>query len=392
MPADSLKAKRPDPSRLWPALRRPLLAVALGLLFGAVVILMAGENVLECYRIMFRGGFGSLYYFTTTLTRATPIIFCGLSVAVAWRSGIPSIGAEGQMICAGLSAAMVATLCPGSPLVRILAAFIAGCLAGALYSVLAAWLFRQFNADLIITTLMLNYIAHYVTYYLVEYKFKDTAASDIAAVQTAQLDPSLRLPVLIQSYSVHLGFVIALVLTAVLYWVLRYTVYGYQSRISGLNEQFAIYGGISSLKMLYSTMALSGAIAGLAAVCEVLGTKYRYVNDMFRSPGYAWVGIMVALLANNNPLGIVISSVFIAGITIGSQAVARSTAVPVEVSSMIQGIITLFLSAQLVSGHIRKRRKDRTLPGVPEPSAGEVSQDPEDDAPQAFSGKEETSL
>lgn len=366
-------------SRTWGTLHRTLIAVLLGLAFGAIVIAMAGENVLDVYSVMLKGSFGSPYYFTSTLSQATPIIFCGLAVAVAWRCGFATIGAEGQMICAGLSAAIAAGWFPGPPFVKVLAAFVAGCVAGCLYSLLAAVLLEKFKANLIISTLMLNYIAHYITFYLVEYVFKDAGAADRAAVQTAQLDEALWLPKLAEGYTLHAGFLVAILTALVLWFISGYTTFGYRTKMCGLNNEFARYGGINSRRMLYMTMAMSGMIAGLAAACEVLGTKHRYVNDMFRSPGYAWTGIVVALMANNNPLGIIFSSIFMAAVSIGSMAVERSTSIPVEVSSMIQGVITLFMSAHLIIRHIKKQRAQQaggegggTEAAAPAPAEKEV--------------------
>ena len=152
---------------------QPLLAVLIGLLAGAVAILVVGGSVVDTYAEMWKGAFGNFYFFTNTLARSTPIILAGLGVALAFRAGFFNMGAEGQMVLGGLSAALTALYLPGPGWFVCIAAIVAGIIAGGVWSLFAGWLDARFGMNLLITTLLLNYIAIYFGGYMVSYPFKD---------------------------------------------------------------------------------------------------------------------------------------------------------------------------------------------------------------------------
>ncbi len=326
---------------------QPLVAVLISLLLGAVVIVMCGENVFNAYATMIRGAFGNAFYITATLSRATPIIMGGLAVCIAWRSGYEAMGGEGQMIFGAFCAALIAYYLPGPGIAKILLAMLAACAVGALYSVLSGWLYERFEVTFIISTLMLNYIANNVCSYLTNFVVKDPEALDINAVQTGKIAVESRLPA-ITSGSVHWGFALALIAVAIVFFIFNKTSFGYKSRMGGLNPRFALYGGINARKMLYLVMILSGVMAGLGGAFEVLGSKYRYIDQMIFTTGYAWSGMVAALLANFNPIGTAVASVLLAALSTGGSAMQRSTSIPVEVCNMIEGIITLLMSVRLI--------------------------------------------
>lgn len=340
------------------ALKNPALAILIGLIVGAVVIISQGENVFNVYKIMFNGAFGNAYYITTTLAGAGPVMLCGLAVAISWRCGFSNMGIEGQMIWGGLICAQIAATMNGPVWLVLTVSILAGMIAGALYSLIAAWLYDRFEASLIITTLMLNYIAKSISFYLIQYHWLDPNSADTAAVKTARVPDALHLPRLFTKYPLHIGFVVAIVAVILLWWVFKYTKFGYNSKMSGLNPIFSKYGGVDSRKLLYQIMLSSGVIAGLAGVLEVLGTRYMYLDGMFSSAGYAWTGITAALMSYNHPIGVLFSSIFLYGIRTGCSAVQRNTMIPIEVSSMIQGVITLFVTVQF-SIHLNKLRKEK---------------------------------
>lgn len=341
-------------------LSQPLVAVMISLILGAAVIVICGENVFNAYGIMVRGAFGNSFYLSETLKRATPIILGGLAVCIAWRSGYEAMGGEGQMILGALSSALVAYYMPGPGLLRIFVAVASALFVGMLYSLLSGWLYERFEVTFIISTLMLNYIANYMASYLTNYVVKDPEALDINSVQTGKVMEAVRLPKVFGS--VHLGFFLALLVVALLYLLFTRTSFGYKSRMGGLNPKFALYGGINARRMLYLVLALSGMAAGLGGAFEVLGSKYRYIDQMIFNAGYAWSGMVAALLANFNPIGTAVASVLLAGLATGGSAMQRSTVIPVEVCNMIEGIITLLMSVRLVriaqrSHKLRKKEK-----------------------------------
>ncbi|MGL4345087.1 MAG: ABC transporter permease [Cellulosilyticaceae bacterium] len=327
------------------ALKLPLIATLIGLFIGGIVIALSGFNPFEAIRGLLVGGFGSTYYLTTTLTRATPIIFAGLAGALAWGSGYPSLGAAGQMVIGAMVTSIVAISCPGPSFVVVIVSLLAGIVAGMGYSLLSIWISEKFELYLLIITLMLNYVADYIASYLTSYVVKDPLGMDSSAIQTQLIKDSI-LPKLMKGYTVHWGFVIAVLAVLLIYFVMKKTTFGYKARMGGLNPQFANYGGIKSSRMMYYVLLLSGALAGLGGACEVLGTRYRYVDGMITSPGYAWSGIIASLMSSNHPIGILVSAIFLAGLTTGGSTIERSMGVPSEVTVIIQGIITLLITAK----------------------------------------------
>ncbi|WP_138752334.1 ABC transporter permease [Paenibacillus sinopodophylli] len=340
------------------SLLQPLLAVIVALAAGAIAIAIVGGSVTETYAEMWKGAFGSFYFFTNTLSRATPIILIGLGVALAFRAGFFNMGSEGQMVLGALSAAVTAIYLPGSGMVKLIAAIIAGVIAGGIWSAFAGWLDARFRMNLLITTLLLNYIATLFAGYMVSYPLKDRTGS-AAMAQTVMLDPSVWLPKLFKGMSLHAGFILAAAGAILLFLFMRYTVKGYEIRMLGGNPLFASYGGVQRGKMMLISMFVSGGFAGLAGSVEVLGTQYRYLDGALTTPGYAWSGIMATLLAGSHPLGTAVAAILIAALQTGGMGMERNTDVPLEVSSIIQAVLILFVSAKFTYSFI-KRRKARS--------------------------------
>ena len=380
-------------SRFLDALGQPLIAVLISLLIGAVIMGLSGKNILTSYGTMFKGAFGDGYYLSATLSRSTAIIMGGLAVCIAWRSGYESMGGEGQMIFGALVSALIAYYMPGPGLLKILAGLIGASLIGAVYSILSGWLWEKFSVTFIISTLMLNYIANYIASYLTTYIVKDPQSRDINAVQTGKLAESARFGKLklfqsealketaigryFKDFNVHWGFVFALICAVLVFILLKKTRFGYESKMNGLNSRFALYGGINAHGMLYLVMILSGVAAGLGGAFEVFGSKYRYIDQMIFSTGYAWSGMVGALLANFDPFGTVLACILLAGLSTGGSAMQRSAGIPVETVNMLEGIIMLLMSVKLlhlIAVRRKVRREDR------EQNAAETGTGKEDEA------------
>lgn len=340
---------------------QPLIAVTISFLLGAVVMLVIGKNPLLAYGEMIRGAFGKQVYLMNTLKRATPIIMGGLAVCVAWRSGYEAMGGEGQMILGAVAAALAGYYLPVPGWLRIPAALLAAAAAGALYSAVAGWLFERFDVTFVISTLMMNYIANYFAAYLCNYPLRDPKANvyQMQNAQTGKLPPEATLPPIMKGW-VHWGFLLAVVAVIVTWFLFRKTSFGYKSRMGGLNPRFALYGGINARRMLYLVMILSGVMAGLGGAFEVMGSKGRYVDQMIFSTGYAWTGMVAALLANMNPFGTLLASILLAGLAVGGSTMMLNMDIPLEVCNIIEGIITLFMSAKMIriaAGNMRRRKQ-----------------------------------
>lgn len=340
------------------ALKLPMIAIIIGMFFGGIIIACSGINPFLAILGLLKGGYGSTYLIFTTLTRATPIVLAGLSSALVWGSGYESMGMGGQMTMGALVSAVVAASCPGPAGVVVIVSLIAGALAGVAFSIVPTWLNQKFQVSLLIVTLMMNYVADYISTYFVTYVVKDPNGADSSALQTAEITAIL--PKIIDKYSLHLGFILAVVCVIAIYFIKNHTVFGYQARIGGLNSRFADYGGINSTKMTYLILNLSAAIAGLAGAIEVLGVRHRFVDQMITSPGYAMSGITASIMANYNPFGTLISSVFLAGLTTGGSYIERNMGVPSEVSSVIQGVITMLVTIKIVL-KLKKKHAQKSL-------------------------------
>ena len=341
-------------ARAWRALRQPLVATVFGLLVGAAVILACGHDPAAVYIEMFNKSFFTPYYLFSTLTRATPIIICAMATSMAWRAGYINIGVEGQMVTGTFAATVAALYLPGPPILVGLLAWLTGMAAGALYALLPAVLNWRFQVSMVITTLMLNYVANNIASYFVTYPLKDTSGDGLA-LQTAEIAEGLRLPRLSSTSTFNAGFLIAAAVVLFMIFVTKKTVFGYESKMGGFNPSFARYGGTKQVKVMIVTMALSGAIASLAGTAEVFGLKFRYVDGMLSNTNYAWTGLMAALIADLDPVGMFFVSIFLSGLQIGGSAIQRSLGIPLEIATIIQCCITLFVSVKLVFRSIRRK-------------------------------------
>ncbi|UIO42251.1 ABC transporter permease [Brevibacillus brevis] len=337
------------------SLVQPFLAVVIGLLTGALVIAAVGESILGTYQEMWKGAFGSFYFVTSTLARATPIMLIALGLSLAFRAGVFNLGAEGQMVLGAVSAALVAIYLPAPGMIKIVAGIFAGMAVGGVWALLPGFMEARFRIPLLISTLLFNYIAVLFASYLVTEPFRDRSGS-AALAQTVMLEKSAWLPKLFAGMSVHAGFLFAIVAALLLFWVLRFTPFGYEVKMLGQNSLFAQYGGINRIRVMLTGMFASGGLAGLAGTVEVMGAHYRFVDGALTVPGFAWTGLMAALLANSHPLGIIVTSILLAAFQTGAMGVERNTDVPLELASVIQAVLILFISAKFSYDWWKKRK------------------------------------
>lgn len=334
----------------------PLAAIVLGLAVGALAIWAVGGSVADTYTQMWNGAFGSAYFAGETLTRAIPVALAGLGVAVAFRSGFFNLGGEGQMVLGAMATALTALYLPGPGWLKLLAGLFAGAAAGALWSWFAGWLEVRFGIQLVISTLLFNYIADLFASYLAGGPFKDQTGQG-ALNQTPMIEPSARLPKLSATSDLHAGlFVVLAAVVAVWLWF-RFTALGYELRMYGSNRAFGQYGGLRESRMMAWAMAVSGVLAGLAGAVMVLGFQYRFIDNSLTDPQYAWVGLMAALLANANPFGVAVASLLFAALQTGGMGVELNTNVPMQISSIIQYVVVLLVSVKVGHWWVRRRRR-----------------------------------
>jgi simple sugar transport system permease protein len=318
----------------------PALALAATVLTGSGLALIAGANPFATLGLILKGAAGSKFALLETLNRATPLIFTGLAVAVAFRAKLWNIGAEAQLYAGALVTVIFGTGALGWPawaLLPVLA--LAALLAGALMLLGPVLLKTRMGVDEVVTTLLLNFIMLLFVSMLLEGPLKDPMG--MGWPKSAALIPEARLPRIVEGLRLHWGFGLA-ILSAVAVWViLTRTTIGFAIRAVGENAQAARFAGIPVNRVLVQTALLSGGLAGLAGFSEVAGLKGNLTLDL--SPGFGYSGIIVAMLALLNPLGVVVSALFVAGIFVGSDAMSRSAGVPSYIADMLLASALLYM-------------------------------------------------
>ena len=329
----------------------PSLAVFTALLVGALVILAAGGDPLAAYFGLFQGAFGSLKALSETTVWATPYIFAGLAVAFAFKGGLFNIGAEGQLAFGAVAAAWVGYSLPGvlgttlPAVIHIPLALGAGMLAGAMWGFIPGWLKARTGGHEVINTIMMNYIALNITSFLLNGPMKDPNPLNVVA-RTPGIAESARIPPIFPDFRFHWGFVLALLVAGLVWWILWKTTLGFEIRTVGANPNAARYAGINVPRIIIISMTLSGLLAGLAGTIEVTGLNYRH--ELGFSVGYGFDAIAIALLGKTHPLGVVLAALLFGAMRNGATRMQFLTQIPVDVISVIQALILLFVAADAI--------------------------------------------
>jgi len=328
----------------------PLVAVLAAFVVGSVFVLAVGDNPLETYGLLV----GSALWWPDgigyTLFLATPLIFTGLAVAVAFRAGLLNIGAEGQLYIAAFATAwtgIVLGALPGFVLVPLCMA--AAVLSGGLWGAIPGLLKARFGSHEVINTIMMNFIAVALVSYFTQYHYR-TPGDPI--LQTAPISASAYIPRLGEivpglpaRIPLNVAFLLALAASAVVYVFLWRTKWGYEIRATGSNPSAAEYGGISVRRQIVLAMAISGGLAGMVGINEVLGYRHRYYDGF--SDSYGFTGIAVALLGRNHPVGVIFAALLFAVLTRGGVPVDAFTRhVTKDIVQILQATIILFVAAE----------------------------------------------
>lgn len=324
-----------------------LLAVILGLLAGAVLMGVTGNNPLDGYIYLFSGGLMNLERIGNTLATATPLILTGLSVAFAFRTGLFNVGAAGQMLIGGFTATAIA-LTYNWPRPMLLTAMIIGsALAGALWGVVPGLLKAKFNVHEVVSTIMTNWICYWIVYYVVPAYFKgqylETESRNIPDIA------SLKVPWLGNMFDgsfINLGIFIAVIAVIIIAFVLNKTTLGYQLKAVGFNRFSAEYAGISVSRNIVLSMMIAGALAGLAGAALYVGNATNIQIGVLPSQGMD--GIAVSLLGTNSPLGVLASAIFFGILYSGKGFMNAMTKVPPEIADTIIATIIYFAATSVL--------------------------------------------
>ncbi|MCB1899661.1 ABC transporter permease [Cognatazoarcus halotolerans] len=344
---------RPEPSKLM-AYLSPLLAVALTLIGGLMVFSALGTDPLEGFRVFFLNPVKDTYGISELLLKATPLMLCAVGLAVGFRANVWNIGAEGQYVMGAVAASGLALYFIDSESAMVLPAMVlAGAIGGALWAAIPAFLRTRFNANEILTSLMLVYIAQLAVSWLAHGPWKDPEGFNFP--QTKMFADSALLPMLIEGTRLNFAFVIALGLLTVGYVFMQRSFLGFQMRVAGQADAAARYAGFSATRTIWIGMLAGGATAGIAGMAEVSGPMGQLTEHV--SNNYGFAAIIVAFIGRLNPVGIFFGSLLMALLYLGGEQAQQYLNLPSSISKVFQGMLLFFLLGADVFIHYRLRLK-----------------------------------
>lgn len=342
-----------------------LVAVVLGLIAGAVLIAVTGNNPIEGYFYLFRGGLMNIQRIGDTLATATPLILTGLSVAFAFKTGLFNIGAAGQMLIGGLCATAVGLSLDLSKPILLTVVVLAAILGGALWGAVPGYLKARFNVHEVVSSIMMNWIAYWAVYYIVPAYFKgqflETESRKIPAAASLKVD---WLANLFNGSYINLGFFLALIAVIIIAFILNKTTFGYELKAVGYNRFAAESAGIIANRSIVLSMVLAGALAGLGGAAFYVG--YASNIQIGVSPSQGFDGIAVALLGLNSPWGVFFAAIFFGILQSGKGFMNAMTSIPPEIADTIIATIIYFAATNILIERawqwLRKRKgKDSVL-------------------------------
>ena len=330
-----------------------LLAIAIAML--AVLLITTGHEVIPAMSAMVRGAFGSYYAITSaTIVRMVPLALAGLAISVAFRAGILNIGAEGQLLMGAAAATAISGTLGGVPwFIGIPVMLGAGAMTGGAWAAIAGALRLRFGVLEVISTIMLNFVAQYLTGWLVRGPLQEPTRVN---PQSVTLAPEWQMPVLLDGTRLHAGVLLVVMVAIAVWWWLSRTASGFQLRAVGANPTAAASaGGIDVPRTMFGAFLVSGLLAGLAGSVEYTGITYALYENF--SPGYGYTAIAVALLARLHPLGVLATALLFGALEAGANAMQRDAGVPNVVVSVVEALLILLV---LAADRWRPSRDDET--------------------------------
>lgn len=329
------------------------IAVALA---GALLICFQGGSPGEAYAAIAQGICGSLPAVGNSIRWITPCIFTGIAATVAFRSGVMNLGIEGQLYTGAFAATLVGLYAPLPHWLLPLACLLAGGICGLLYALIPALIKLVFQIDEMIVTLMLNYVALWVTEYFTKVVKGISSNNNSKAMATPLIQEEAKLTRLVARTNASTGIFIALALIVVIFVVYRFTTVGYEMKQVGANRRFARAGGVRTTRLFLSIFLLSGAIAGLCGAVEILGVYGKFAPSFASNIG--WDGIMIAMIAQNSPIGVGVVSLLWGALKAGALQMERVTSTNRLTVELIQALFVLFVTVDYSKLLKKFRRKE----------------------------------
>lgn len=321
-----------------------IISILASFVLGGIAFRLMGYDPIAAFLGLIKGAVGSLNAWGETFNMAGPVILTGLSYAIAARCGIINLGAEGQVYIGAICSCIVATKLTGIPSVpHVLFSLAAAFAGGMLYGLIPAIMKTQFKANELITTIMLNYLALYLSNFLVSGPMKDsTALSNMA--QSAKIPEGVQLPKILAGTRLHAGIFVVIAMLVFYWFFMWHTTKGYEMRVIGRSPSVGRTAGMSISGNMWLAMAIAGGFAGLAGACELLGVQLRIMENTFDGMGFD--GVAVAMLGTNTPWGIFFAGILMGAIKSGANMMQMMTKLPTATVYMLQGLIILFVAGK----------------------------------------------
>lgn len=321
----------------------PLLSVLLGIIVGAVVMVISGYNPIAGYSALLSGAFGDRYYIGETIRQVTPYILSGLAVAFAFRTGLFNIGVEGQLLVGWLAAVWVGVAFEAPKIIHLPLAILAAALAGAIWGGIPGFLKARFKVHEVIITIMMNYIALHIVNAIIRSVLSNQGFKSEKIHETA----SLRSPFLqaLTDYStLHYGVIVGLLGALIMWFILEKTTRGYELKAVGFNQYASQYAGMNVSQNIVLSMVISGALAGVAGAMEGLGT-FENISVKAGFTGVGFDGIAVALLGGNTAFGVILAAILFGALKVGALEMPSAAGVPVELVDIVIALIIFFVAS-----------------------------------------------
>jgi general nucleoside transport system permease protein len=336
-----------------------LISIILGLIAGGLLMLFIGASPIEGYTYLFQGALKNISRIGDTLATATPLVFTGLAVAFAFRTGLFNIGAAGQMLIGGLCATAVGLTFDLSRPILLLAMIVAGILGGGLWAFIPGYFKARFNVHEVVSTIMMNWIAYWTVYYTVPAYFKGGTETESKLISETA---SLKTPVLSEMFQgsyINLGIFLAIIAVIIIAFIINKTTLGFELKAVGFNRHAAEYAGMKVNRNIILSMLISGALAGLGGVALYTGNASSIQIGILPSQGYD--GIAVALLGANSPVGVFFAALLFGILYSGTGFMNAMIEIPPELANTIIAIIIYFAATSvLIHRVLNKFRKTRS--------------------------------
>lgn len=337
---------------IWMRILIPVVAVLVTFLITSILIVWAKANPLEAYYYFLIAPFTTKTGALEVLVKSTPLLMTGAAAAFAFSAGYWNIGGEGQLYAGAIAAAWLGMLLQGVPqIVGIPLMVIGGFIAGGLWALGPALLKARLAVDEVVTTLLMNSIVIFLVSFLLNGPWRDPQSG---WPQSPEIDPGTVFFRLIPRSRLHIGFILALLVIAAMWFVLSRTSLGLRMRAVGLSKEAARFAGINVGRTMLIAALVSGGVAGLAGASEIAGIHFHLIEAI--SDGLGYDGVIVATLGALNPLGVLPAAVFIGLIDTGAQTVSRALGVPVYLGNVVQAALLLVMLSMLVLQNYRIKR------------------------------------